>query len=445
MRKIVLCCARVSRPRTLPTAANPLTPSPSPPSTGARGASIWEMILCCARVSRPRTKRTAGLLPVHIRARIWKIILALLSPLRGIRTQAYAVGYAVMLWLIPAVAVFGEIQTTRILGPEFPGVYKHPASIAEFKTRDLYIAYYGGDGEYAEKTAVYGMRRTHGTTAWTSPEVIADFPFHSEGNAVIWQAPDDVVWLFYVCREGETWSTSRIFAKISHDSAKTWSDPFFVSAEQGMMVRGRPIVLADGDYLLPVYHERGNDREMTSSDTTSLGLRFNPKTHVWTESTRIHSRLGNEQPAVVALDDQHLVAYCRRGGDYEPRTDGFAVRSESLDGGRSWSPGVDSAFPNPNSALDFLKLRNGHLMLIYNHSMSSRTPLTAAVSTDNDHSYPHRRDLAGGDGQGDFAYPFAIQDEEGHIQVVYTSHERTVINLAVFSEEDILGHRDHLP
>lgn len=345
------------------------------------------------------------------------------------------------LGLSPSTLHADGIRIERVIGPEFPGKYKHPASIAELDNRDLYIAYYGGDGEYADKTAVFGMRRIAGEKSWSQPVVIADFPWHSEGNTVIWQAPDHLVWLIYVCREGETWSTSRIFAKISTDGAHTWSDPFLIAAEMGMMARGRPIVLHDGDYLLPVYHEKGHDRERTTPDTTSLFLRFNPKTRTWSESNRITSRLGNEQPSPAELTPEHLVAYCRRGGDYEPRDDGFIVKSESFDGGRTWSAGVDSSFPNPNAAVELLKLKSGNLLLVYNHSMSERTPLTAALSVDQDRSYPHSRDIIAGN--GDFAYPFAIQDQMGAIQMVFTSGERSIINLATFREEDILGHNDH--
>src|SRR5581483_2805201 len=79
------------------------------------------------------------------------------------------------------------------------------------------------------------------------------------------------------------------------------------------------------------------------------------------ETNRIRSRLGNLQPAPAIVKDDYLVCYCRRGGDYAPRKDGFLVRAESRDGGRTWSAGQDSAFPNPNAAVDFLRLANGHL------------------------------------------------------------------------------------
>ncbi len=51
-----------------------------------------------------------------------------------------------------------------------------------------------------------------------------------------------------------------------------------VALDEGMMVRSRPIVLADGDYLLPVYRETGHDTELVGADSTSLFLRFDPQT-----------------------------------------------------------------------------------------------------------------------------------------------------------------------
>lgn len=332
-----------------------------------------------------------------------------------------------------------EIHVTRVFGPEAPGAYKHPACITQLDGGDFYLVYYGGEGEYAEDTAVYGSRWKAGGSTWSPPQVIADTPYRSEGNAVVWQAPDGKVWLYYVVRYGDTWSSSRVQAKVSSDGAATWSDPLVVAWEEGMMVRNRPIVLADGAYLIPAYHETGADREWVGDDTMSLFFRYDPKTRHFTQSGRIKSRLGNLQPAVVRIDEQHLICYCRRGGDYQPRSDGWLVRAESHDGGQTWSEGKDSRFPNPNSAVDFIKLANGHLLLVYNDSMNERTPLTAAVSLDNDRSYPYRRNLMEGD--DDFAYPIAIQSEDGKIHVVFTSHERTVINHAVFDESAIVNER----
>ena len=203
------------------------------------------------------------------------------------------------------------------------------------------------------------------------------------------------------------------------------------------MVRSRPIAISDGSYLLPIYHETGEDPDVTAPDTSSLFLRFDPSTKEWTESNRVRSRLGNLQPAVVELTDKHLLAFCRRGGDYEPGNDGNVVRTESHDGGKTWSPGVETEFPNPNAAIELIRLRNGHLLLVYNNSANDRTPLTAAISTDNGRTFPHRRNIA--EGIGDFAYPSALESKDGWIHITYTSDERSVIRHAVMKEDAIFG------
>ena len=326
----------------------------------------------------------------------------------------------------------GDLVTERIIGPEAPNKYKHPAAIAQLDDGDLVVVYHGGSGEYEDDTAVYALRLPAGETRWSAPRVVADTPFHGDGNAVIWQGPEGRVWLFYVVRYGKTWSDSRICCKVSDDGAQTWSDSFVLAFEPGMMVRNRPIVLEGGDYLLPVYHEKGDDPELVGPESTSLFLRYHPPTKTWTASERVRSRIGNIQPGVVELAPGNLVCYCRRGGGYDGRPDGFIVRSQSNDGGRTWAEGQDSPFPNPNAAIDFLKLASGNLLLIYNDSQTDRTPLTVALSTDGGQTFAHRRNIAGG--EGDFAYPYAVQTKDGPIHVVYTSHERTVINRATFSE-----------
>lgn len=327
----------------------------------------------------------------------------------------------------------GELVTEKVFGPEVKtGPYKHPASITELSNGDLYLVYYGGADEYAVKTGVFGSRYEQATKKWSAPQLIASDPFRSVGNGVIWQAPDGVVWLFYVVRWGETWSTSRIQAKVSHDQAKTWSESFVVSEREGMMVRGRPILLASGEYLLPAYHETGRDTENVGPDSTSWFLRWDVKKRQWVESGQVRSKKGNIQPAAVEITPGHLIAYCRRGGGYGPVKDGYVIRAESQDGGKTWAEGKDSQFPNPNAAVDFIKLQSGKLFLVYNNSMEDRTPLTVALSADKDRTWPWKRDV--GTGKDGFAYPVAIQTKDGKIHLVYTTKGRTVIVHAVLDE-----------
>lgn len=328
----------------------------------------------------------------------------------------------------------GELRIERMFGPEIKtGPYKHPARIEALANGDLYAVYYGGQGEYAVDTGVFGSRLKKGSRRWTTPTRIAGDPFRSLGNAVVWQSPDGLVWLFYVVRYGDTWSTSRVQAKVSRDNARTWSDTFPLVNDEGMMVCNRPIVLSNGDYLLPLYYETGHDTESVGPESSGLFLRYDVKKKEWKQTGRIRSATGNIQPAVVELRENLLVAYCRRGGNYEPTTNGWTIRAESRDGGSSWSDGVNSPFPNPNASVDFIRLRSGNLLLVFNDSMNDRTPLTVALSADSDKSWPWKRNIA--EGPYDYAYPLAVQTADGKIHLIFTSHERTVVNRAVFDED----------
>ncbi len=328
----------------------------------------------------------------------------------------------------------GELRIERMFGPEIKtGPYKHPARIEALSNGDLYAVYYGGEGEYAVDTGVFGSRLKKGSRKWTKPARIASDPFRSLGNGVVWQAPDGLVWLFYVVRYGETWSTSRVQAKVSHDNAQTWSDAFPLVSDMGMMVCNRPIVLHNGDYLLPLYYETGHDTEMTAPDSCGLFLRYDVKKKEWKQTGRIRSATGNIQPVPVEIRDNFLVAYIRRGGNFEPTTNGWTIRAESHDGGWTWSEGVNTQFKNPNSAVDFIKLRSGNLLLVFNDSMNDRTPLAVALSPDNDKTWPWKRNVA--EGPYDYAYPMVVQTADGKIHLIFTSHERTVVNRAVFDED----------
>src|SRR5215468_916500 len=91
-----------------------------------------------------------------------------------------------------------DIITERVFGPEIPGKYKHPAAITELQNGDLYLVYYGGSGEYTDDSTLHEMRRPKGEAKWSAPRPITPRPKSPEGNPVVWQAPDGVVWLFSV-------------------------------------------------------------------------------------------------------------------------------------------------------------------------------------------------------------------------------------------------------
>jgi predicted neuraminidase len=84
-----------------------------------------------------------------------------------------------------------------------------------------------------------------------------------------------------------------------------------------------------------------------------------------------------------------------------------------------------------------LKLQSGKLLLVDNDSINRRSPLTVALSPDNNKTWPHNRNIAvSPDG---YAYPSAFEARDGTIHVVCTTDRRTVINHAVADEEWVIS------
>ena len=61
------------------------------------------------------------------------------------------------------------------------------------------------------------------------------------------------------------------------------------------------------------------------------------------------------------------------------------------------------------------------LLLVYNDSMTKRTPLTAALSTDADKTWPDRRNVGENDKES-YAYPSAVQTRDGKIHASVTRY-----------------------
>ncbi len=77
--------------------------------------------------------------------------------------------------------------------------------------------------------------------------------------------------------------------------------------EPGTMVRNLPIVVENGDYLLPVYHEIGK-RRADQSGVRPFASDSIPRSRTWDGSRTASSRSGNIQPAPAVVSGNHLVA-----------------------------------------------------------------------------------------------------------------------------------------
>lgn len=331
--------------------------------------------------------------------------------------------------LAAAAVAAPEYRAELIISPvtaRYPS--SHASTVVELANGDLLCAWYAGRQEAAADVAVWYSRRARAAEAWTPPAILADDPKHPEGNPVLFEDPRGRVWLFYVTMYGEGvegWDTCKVKCKWSQDKGQTWSATRILRNELGWMTRNKPIVLDDGDWLLPIYDERvWTSRVMITRD--------NGRT--WRDSAGIVApgHPGNIQPTLAQFADRSLLALMRRGDPPER-----IWQSRSYDRGRTWSGPTTAALPNPNAAVDMVRLANGHLVLAFNDTTHDRTPLTLAISTDEGKTWTAKRDLE--TGPGEYSYPAIIQGRDGTIHVTYTYKRVNIKHVAVNEEWIIAG------
>jgi len=133
---------------------------------------------------------------------------------------------------------------------------------------------------------------------------------------------------------------------------------------------------------------------------------------------------GNIQASVIEKADGTLVAYMRDNGPPPQRIQ----ISTSNDKGLTWGLVTDSDLPNPGSAVDVVRLQNGHWLLVCNDTERGRHSLAVSISTDEGETWTHKRhverdmrDIAIATRS---AYPSVIQGRNGTLHMVYSYHHR---------------------
>jgi predicted neuraminidase len=307
----------------------------------------------------------------------------------------------------------GELIFEKVEG--FPSC--HAATIAELPNGDLFVAWYAGEQEKATDVAILYSRRAQGSEKWSEPKVLVDTPNKSEGNPILWCDPKGTLWLFYVTMQGDGWTTCNIKYIKSKDNGATWSEPVLLREELGWMTGTKPLVLKNGEILLPLYDE---------VNVSSVFMISGDGGKTWVKTGPIKSNPGNIQPSVVQLDDGSLLCYMRT---WRP---GKMWQSTSRDNGRTWSKATQHDLPNPGSRLDMVRLKSGEIVLIFNNTPRGRTPLSAALSRDEGKTWPLIKNLE--TAKGEYSYPAVIQTRDGLIHVVYT-YRRTHIKHVEFDKD----------
>ena len=81
--------------------------------------------------------------------------------------------------------------------------------------------------------------------------------------------------------------------------------------------------------------------------------------------------------------------------------------------------------PNPDAAVDALRISNDRILLAFNDSAVHRENLRLAVSRSHEMHWTRIATLESGP-KGEFSYPFMIRTQDGRIHLVYTWNRKRI-------------------
>jgi predicted neuraminidase len=172
------------------------------------------------------------------------------------------------------------------------------------------------------------------------------------------------------------------------------------------MGKTRPLELASGRILVPLYDEAGFYPVVLAVEDPQQWASARSTAETMARGIAI-------QPALAELPDGSVMMLCRTNR-------GNLWKSLSYNGGYSWSLCAPTRLPNPNGAVDLLPVERDTLLLAFNDSAADRRSLSVALSGDAGKSWScvARVDA----GPGEYSYPSLLRDEGGGVHLSYTDN-----------------------
>lgn len=352
-----------------------------------------------------------------------------------------------------------------------PMIQNHAAFLHLLDDGSLACAWFGGTLEGKSDISVFVSVLSRGSDVWGEPRQLSADPEHSEQNPVLFTAPDGQLWLFHTSQPSGNQDECRIrMAKIHRDAG----DPSMLSAGEGRyldlprgcFVRAPVVVRDDGAWLLPIFRcvQRPGQKWNGSHDYAAVGV--STDSGVTWHLDNVDDSIGCVHMSPVPLEEGRYAAFFRR------RQADHVYRTESEDGGRTWSPPQPTDVPNNNSSIAVIRLKDGRLAMIGNpmNAVSSkdrraslydelgeedgrpdadpsggcvpvwgvpRAPVTVGLSEDGGRTFPTRIVIEDGPGtclsndstdgrNQEMSYPWLLEGQDGTLHLAYTYHRRAI-------------------
>jgi predicted neuraminidase len=348
----------------------------------------------------------------------------------------------------------------------------HAANLMVLHDGTLACVWFGGSMEGRSDISIYMSRFDARTRKWSTPVQLSDDAERSEQNPILFPLPNGTLWLLHTAQYSGNQDTSVVRRRVSLDNGLTWTPTESVNdLDGGTFVRHPIHIHTDGSWLMPAYACRVTpEKKWDGSLDESAVLRSTDQGASW-QSIPIPNSLGCVHMSLVPASNGHLLGFFRsRWADNI-----YVTRSE--DGGLSWKEPVATELPNNNSSIQALRLADGRLAMIFNHSSAAdaterraslydeldetadsgeqnptavtedtsrrsfwgapRAPMTLALSADDGITWPWRRNLEVGDGwcmsndsehslNREYSYPTLRQTADGALHVAYTVFRRHI-------------------
>lgn len=311
-------------------------------------------------------------------------------------------------------------MTAQFIFTTAPFVHCHASTLVELPDGDLLTAWFAGTQEGAKDVGIWLARHHAGT--WTPPKKVADEPDVPCWNPVLFCDPGGLVWLFYkVGPSPQTWTGAY---RTSADGGRTWSPVTYLPAGLLGPIKNKPLLLSSGELLCGTSVESYRAWACWVEISTDGG-------QTWTKHGPITvpgENYGVIQPTLWEAAPGRIVMLTRA-----TQRIGRVCRATSEDGGRTWAPAQPTTLPNPNSGLDAVRLHEGTVALVYNHTTTGRTPLNLAFSQDDGLTWSEPLTLE--DQPGEYSYPAIIQTRDGNLHLTYTWRRIRIKHLVLTPEE----------
>ena len=291
----------------------------------------------------------------------------------------------------------------------------------------LLCVYFAGSHEKADDVGIWLSE--FDSQLWLPPRLIAKISDEPHWNPVIFAVQNGIRLVFRTGKEIPHW---RSHSMLSSDGGSTWSRPVsFPDNPAGGPVRSKPIRLTGGELLAPNSDEDGAWLPRVDVSANE-GLTFErraqiPVNLVYPEQADHIRGRGAIQPALWESSPGHVHALLRTSA-------GCVFRSDSCDGGRSWTRAYPLDVPNNNSGIDVAQAADGRLFLALNPTSGDfvkRTPLCIYESTDQGRTF-HAFATVNAEPvneftgeSAEFSYPsLVLKDETLHLS--YTYNRRSI-------------------